>query len=160
PVGSFPGAPCGPSDSCAQNLQGNPDLDMVCASGTCVVACDEEDEWDGYGDTLCRFVDPSLTCSESAGGICVLAGVEGECGDGYSCLSPGEIGVAENACLPDGTFPGATCRGTVGSECDQNLGGNASVDMECVGGSCVVSCGISTAPTNDGLCAAVDPRLT
>jgi hypothetical protein len=160
PAGTFPGAPCGPSDSCAQDLQGNSDVDMVCVNDTCVVDCDEAEQWEGYGDTLCRFVDPTLTCSETAGEVCVLACDAGACDDGYSCLRPGDIPDAENACLPDGTFPGAACRDTVGSECDQNLGGNANVDMECASGTCVVSCGVADAATNDGLCAAVDPSLT
>jgi hypothetical protein len=160
PKGSFPGAPCDDSDACEQNLEGNADVDMVCASGTCVVDCDESGQWDGYGDTLCRFVDPTLTCSESAGSICVLACEAGACDDGYSCLNPGQIPEAENACLPDGSFPGSACRATVGNQCDQNLSGNASVDMECAAGTCVVSCGVADAATNDGLCGLVDPSLT
>jgi len=160
PAGSFPGGPCSASDSCAQNLQGNADVDMVCVNDTCVVGCDEEAQWEGYGDTLCRFVDPTLTCSESAGSICVLACDEGACDDGYSCLSPGEIPEAENACLPDGTFPGAACRDTAGSECDQDLSGNPDLDMVCASGTCVVSCDVASDVTNDGLCAAIDPSLT
>jgi hypothetical protein len=147
PNGTFPGSACGASNFCAQDLGGNTAVDMACVSGTCVVTCA------GNNDALCGAVDASLTCSESAGNICVLeCGGGGSCLPGFSCLDEG----GENACLPTGSFPGSPCRATVGNECDQNLGGNAAVDMACVDDTCVVTC----AGNNDALCAAVDAGLT
>jgi hypothetical protein len=157
PKGSFPGGACGPNNSCAQNLQGDPAVDMQCVHGTCVVGCGESGKWSGYGDALCSLVDPTLTCATRAGEICVRAcGSNASCETGYSCLDSGSLPVHENACLPDGTFPGSACRPSSGDACDSNVGGNAAVDMVCANQTCVVQC----PGDNDALCGAVDSRLT
>jgi hypothetical protein len=158
PKGSYPGSACGPNNTCAQDLSGDPAVDMVCAAGTCVVSCSEVGKWPGYGDTLCSFVDASLTCSTSAGSLCVrgCAATSGACDTGYSCLDPGALPAHENACLPTGSFPGSACRPISGDQCDNDLGGNPAVDMVCANDTCVVSC----PGHSDALCAAVDPRLT
>jgi hypothetical protein len=157
PKGSYPGSACGSGNACAQDLNGDPAVDMACVSGTCVIGCSEADKWSGYGDALCSLVDPSLTCATQAGAICVRAcGAQGVCDSGYSCLDPGAVHTHENACLPDGTFPGSACRPSSGDACDSDLGGNPAVDMVCAGNTCVVSC----PSNNDALCHAVDSRLT
>jgi hypothetical protein len=154
PKGEFPGGPCGEGDTCAQDLEGNPDVDMVCLNDTCVIDCDESDAWPGFGDAMCQIVDSSLTCSETAGDVCVRACVEGDCDDGYSCLGAGEVPEDENACLPNGTFPGSACGAS--DFCAQDLGGVAAADMVCVGGTCVVAC----AGNDDALCDGVSTSLT
>jgi hypothetical protein len=157
PKGSYPGSACGPNNTCEQNLQGDPAVDMSCVQGTCVVGCSESGKWPGYGDTLCSFVDASLTCATAAGSICVRGcGASGACDNGYSCLDPGALPAHENACLPTGSFPGSACRPISGDQCDNDVGGNAAVDLLCSHDTCVVSCPGNT----DALCAAVDPRLT
>ena len=157
PKGSFPGGGCGPNNTCAQDLNGDQNVDMTCQNGTCVISCSETGKWSGYGDALCSTVDSTLTCATKAGGFCVRAcGDAGHCDTGYSCFDAGTIPAHENACLPDGTFPGSTCRPNSGDQCDQNVGGNDNVDMVCSNNTCVVSC-----PNNaDALCQAVAPQLT
>jgi hypothetical protein len=157
PTGSFPGSPCRPNsgNQCDSNVGGNDAVDMVCANNTCVVSCAGSNE--GDNDTLCGAVDGSLTCSESAGHVCVIeCGNGGACPDGYSCLNPG----TENACLPTGSFPGSPCRASNDNKCDQNVGGNAAVDMVCSNNTCVVSCNLGDEPTNDTLCGGVNAALT
>jgi hypothetical protein len=151
PTGSFPSSPCraDQNNQCDQNLGGNADADMVCVAGTCTVSCPSNN------DGLCAGVDNRLTCAESAGNLCVFACVSGQCPTGYSCLDPGSTG-HQNACLPTGTFPSSPCRPDSGNECDQNVGGNAAVDMACVNNVCTVVC----PSNNDSLCMAVDSRLT
>jgi hypothetical protein len=157
PKGSFPGGACGPSNACAQDLDGDPAVDMTCVHGTCVIGCSEGAKWGGYGDALCSLVNPTLTCATRAGEICARAcAAGGSCDSGYSCLDPGAIPGHENACLPDGTFPGSACRQSSGDACDSNLGGNVAVNMICSNNTCVVAC----PGNNDALCGAVDSRLT
>jgi hypothetical protein len=145
PKGSFPGSGCGPDNTCAQDLNGDPNVDMSCLNGTCVIGCSETDKWPGYGDALCSLVDSSLTCASDAGNICVRScGDNGQCAAGYSCLDAGTLPDHENACLPDGTFPGSTCRQSSGDACDSDVGGNSAIDMVCSNNTCVVSC-----PDND-----------
>ena len=43
----------------------------VCTGGTCVVDCDTLGD-PAIDDGLCAGVDASLTCSESAGDLCVI----------------------------------------------------------------------------------------
>jgi hypothetical protein len=154
PTGSFPGSPCRTSGTaCDADLGGNSAVDMICVDDTCVVDCDAGDE--AAGDALCGAVDSSLTCSESASDICVLECAVGDCPTGFSCLDPG----GENACLPDGSFPGSACRATAGDECDHDLLGNAAFDMECTAVDlCSIVCDDSG--TGDTLCGSFDPRLT
>lgn len=157
PKGSFPGSECGGGNTCAQDLEGDPAIDMTCSAGTCVVMCSEDDKWAGYGDALCSLVDSSLTCSTSAGSICVRGcGENGSCATGYSCLDAGEVPDHENACLPDGSFPGSACRPISGDACDSDVGGDADVDMVCVNDVCVVSC----PDDDDDLCTGVSASLT
>jgi hypothetical protein len=81
--------------------------------------------------------------------------VTGACPAGYSCLDPG----GQNACLPNGTFPGAACRD--GTDCDPLPDGGP--DQVCVVDVdlCVVDCDLGAdAETEDALCAAVSPLLT
>lgn len=157
PKGSFPGSTCGANNSCAADLNGDPNVDMQCVSGTCVVGCSESGKWSGYGDALCSLVDSSLTCADKAGSICVRAcGDQASCATGYSCFDPGAVHEHDNACLPTGSFPGSPCRSTSGNECDSNVGGNDAVDMVCTNNTCTVSC----PGNNDALCAGVDSRLT
>lgn len=116
PKGSFPGSVCGgPNrDQCAQDLNGVAELDMQCVNGTCAIDCSESDKWEGYGDALCSFADPTLTCAQSANSICVKACTNGMCSPGFSCLEPGPVPENENACLPSGSFLGSACaRGNV-----------------------------------------------
>jgi hypothetical protein len=156
PKGSYPGSACGANNTCAQDLNGDSAVDMSCVSGTCVVTCSESGKWAGYGDALCSLVDSSLTCSTSAGSICVRACTDGDCASGYSCLDEGTIPAHENSCLPTGSFPGSPCRSGSSNQCDNNLGGNEAVDMQCVNDTCVVSC-----PSNaDPLCQGVSSLLT
>ena len=158
PKGTFPGGPCGPSDSCAQDLQGNAAIDMQCVSGRCLIGCDESGLWSGYGDALCQFVDPSLTCATAAGSICVRSCDTGSCDAGFSCLDAGSVPAHENACLPNGSFPGSACGGDGGDECDSLGTGEA---MKCVNQVCVVDCddeGDDAA--DDAVCTGVDPSLT
>src|SRR5205823_773464 len=71
PTGSFPGSPCRSTsgNECDQSLTlgGHTGVNLVCAQGTCVAACPDN------ADSLCSDIDSSLTCSESAGNICVRA---------------------------------------------------------------------------------------
>ena len=158
PAGAFPGGPCGANDSCAQDLQGNSVVDMKCVSGTCVIDCDESSHWSGYGDALCSIVDPTLTCANAAGSICVRAcGSAGACDNGFSCLDAGSIGTHENSCLPTGSFPGSPCASGP-TPCSALPGG---LTQSCVNGTCVVDCGGgATAVADDAICNAVDPSLT
>jgi hypothetical protein len=159
PKGTFPGGPCGPSDFCTEDLAGNPALDMQCVSGTCLVGCDESEQFAGYGDALCQFVDPSLTCSESAGSFCVPSCQEAECGDGMSCRDAGEVPAHENACLPNGSFPGSACGGEDGDECDALFEG--AVAQTCTpAGVCAIVCNGGDEGDNDDFCAGIDPSLT
>jgi len=46
----------------------------------------------------------------------------------------------EGACLPLGTFPGALCRPGDFQRCDQDLQGQADLDLTCVAETCQVDC--------------------
>ncbi len=154
PKGSFPGGACGGAnnDQCAQDLNGVSEVDMQCVSGRCVIGCDEEDRYAGYGESLCRFADPSLTCAAAAGDVCVKACVSGACDGGYSCFDPGTAPADENACLPNGSFPGAAC---AGDTCGPGPGGST---MSCRSGRCVVNC--PAGAPGDTLCGQVNSALT
>jgi hypothetical protein len=157
PKGAFPGGPCAGDDSCAQDLDGNPAVDMKCLGGSCVIDCDESSEWPGYGDALCAVVDASLTCANAAGGFCTRGCSAQGCAEGFSCFDEGDIPGDENACLPTGTFPGSPCRASGATVCDPVAG----VPQHCAGGTCVLECGAAgDAAADDTLCAAFDPALT
>ncbi|MEY4576378.1 MAG: hypothetical protein RL701_1081, partial [Pseudomonadota bacterium] len=103
PKGAFPGGPCGGTnhDTCSQDLNGVAEIDMRCVSGTCVVGCGETGKYAGFGESVCQFVDSSLTCADAAGSVCVKGcGEAGACDSGYSCLDAGAAPAHENACLP------------------------------------------------------------
>ena len=148
PKGSFPGGACGANDSCAENLNGVDELDMQCESGICVIGCDEAGKWPGFGDALCTFADPTLTCATAAGAVCVKACEGGACGTGYSCFA------SENACLPNGSFPGSNC--APNDTCGAGPGGTT---MSCQSGKCAVNC-TPGGGTGDGICQAVSSALT
>jgi hypothetical protein len=157
PKGAFPGSACDSGGNCAQDLDGNPAVDMKCLGGTCVVDCDESSEWDGYGDALCALVDATLTCANSAGSFCTRACTAQGCSAGFSCMDPGRVTGHENACLPTGSFPGSPCRTTGATVCDE-VGG---VPQHCEDGTCVIECGAAgDAAADDALCAGFDPGLT
>lgn len=154
PKGSFPGGPCGGpnSDQCAQDLNGVSEIDMQCVQGRCAIGCNEADKWAGYGESICRFADASLTCAEAAGSVCVKACVSGSCDSGYSCFDPGAAPARENACLPNGSFPGAACAAE--NTCGAGPGGTS---MTCRSGSCLVSC---SGGAGDALCGQINAALT
>ena len=132
PNGSFPGSPCATGDVCGE--YGG--VGMTCAAGTCVITCAAE--------ATCTAV--GLTCVESAG-VCVSPCVSGACDDNrYACLT------SENACLPNGTFPGGPCG--AGDTCS-NYG---TLPMACVSDTCLITC--SDAAGGDTVCAAVNAALT
>lgn len=151
PKGSFPGSACGGpnGDQCAQDLHGVAALDMQCVNGTCTIGCSESGKWAGYGDALCSFADPTLTCAQAANSICVTACNAGSCRGGYACLDPGTVPQHENACLPNGSFIGAPCAN--GNVC------RGSPMLVCVPGSnarCAAGCDITggqSAADNDCL---------
>src|SRR6185436_6467966 len=90
-----------------------------CVNNTCVVDCNGSGD-DEADDAICDGVSDVLTCSESAGHICVKHCVgNGSCDAGYSCLGAGD----ENACLPTGSFPGSPC--AAGNTC-AGLGGGVN----------------------------------
>jgi hypothetical protein len=76
------------------------------------------------------------------------------CPTGFSCLDAGDS-TRENACLPNGTFPGSKCR-TSGTACDQDLGGQSFLDMTCIDTTCYLQC----ANDNDDLCSGYNAALT
>jgi hypothetical protein len=157
--GSFPGSACDDANACAQNLDGNSAVDLVCKGGKCAISCAETGKWPGYGDALCQFVDSTATCSDKHGSVCVRAcgpAPARTCDAGYACFEPGAMPGHEDACLPAGSFPGSPCRPTPNDTCDQNLHGDPAADMICRLGICVLPC----AGNNDALCHGVDPALT
>src|SRR6185295_13167474 len=115
PNGSFPGSTCAMGNTCSALAPG---VNQMCVSNTCVVDCNTAGNA-AQDDALCNGVNSGLTCSETAGDICVSKCNAGACGTGYSCFDAG----GENACLPTGSFPGSPCRATQGNECDQNVRG-------------------------------------
>jgi hypothetical protein len=155
PKGSFPGGACGGAnhDQCAQNLNGVDELDMRCVSGSCVIGCSESGKWAGYGETICNFADPTLTCAQAANSVCVKACNNGSCSSGFSCLDPGTPPARENACLPNGSFPGAACGPN--NSCGSGPGGSS---MSCRNGTCVVNCPAGS--DGDTLCSMVNSALT
>ncbi len=141
PTGAFPGSPCSDAAPCAQDLGGDEAVDMACVGGKCLVGCAQG------GTALCEGVDPGLMCSDAAGAHCLPKCVSGACDAGLSCFA------TEGACLPTGSFPGSPCPATGG--CAQDVGGDAAVDLACVGGACLVQCAEGGTP----LCEAVSPIL-
>ncbi|MFT7580871.1 MAG: hypothetical protein ACI9MR_002545, partial [Myxococcota bacterium] len=150
PTGSFPGSECRAGDAaldagpCDQDLSGNPNVDMGCVRGRCVIDCA------AGGTELCQGVSPLLTCSAAGGDVCVAAcdgTTTGGCDLGFSCFEQ------EASCLPTGAFPTSPCRETL-PECDTNVGGVAGADMLCVENQCVVGC------TDPAVCAQLDASLT
>jgi hypothetical protein len=144
PKGSFPGSACGGAahDQCAQDLNGVSELDMQCVRGTCVIGCSETGKYAGYGEALCGFADPSLTCSQASGSICVEACAAGSCSAGFSCLDPGTAPAHENACLPNGTFLGSAC--AAGNVC------SGQPMLTCVPGAkpvCAAGCSVASGET-------------
>jgi hypothetical protein len=128
-----------------------PDLNQKCVQQTCVVDCSTGADA-AADDALCAGLDTSLTCSESAGNVCVVACVAGQCPNGFSCFDQG----GENACLPTGTFPGSPCAG--GNTCSSATPGLA---LSCVGGTCAIDCdGPGDPAADDAYCAAINPNLT
>ncbi len=160
PAGSFPGGPCGDGGLCAQDVGGLVEADMICNAGTCVVDCSEDGQWEGYGDTLCSIVSDAMTCSESAGNICVAACFEGACAEGYSCLDPGTVPAQENACLPNGSFVGSQCaEGALCSDIDLTGVGGPFFDVICSPTDvCVVNCDDEGSPgdPDETICATFD----
>jgi hypothetical protein len=155
PKGSFPGSACGGinHDACAQDLDGVAELDMACVSGKCAIGCSEAGKWAGYGEALCSFADPTLTCAQAANSVCVKQCSTGTCGSGYSCLDAGAVPAHENACLPNGSFPGSACGPN--NTCGAGPGGTT---MACRSGQCAVNCPAGSA--GDNVCAAVSAALT
>jgi hypothetical protein len=150
PNGSFPGSACATGSICSQDLGGVAEADMVCIEDTCVVECNTPGDA-AVDDALCAGISSALTCSESAGDLCLLSCATAACPTDYSCLGFDD----EDACLPTGSFPSSPCRETVGDECDQDLLGNDAFDMECVADVCAVSC-----EADAGVCADFDPTWT
>jgi hypothetical protein len=153
PRGSFPGSKCSPDDGCAQNLKGIGELDMQCVNGSCAIGCSESGKWSGYGDALCSLADPSLTCARSANDVCVRACRDGQCDGGFSCLEPGAPPQKENACLPNGSFPGAACGPN--NSCGSGPGG---ARMTCRNSVCALTCPAGS--SGDELCAMLSGSLT
>jgi hypothetical protein len=144
PKGTFPGGPCGGpmNDRCAQDLEGASDIDMKCVAGRCAIDCSENGKWAGYGEAVCRFADASLTCAQAGGSVCVKACAGGgACDSGYSCLDAGKAPARENACLPNGSFPGSAC--APGNTCASGPGG---ATMSCRSGRCLVNCAPGPCP--------------
>ncbi len=145
PTGSFPGGPCKPNNTC--DPVGS--LPQSCVSGTCAVDCN--DTTAQTGDGLCAAVNAALTCMptnpSTGAGSCVYAcGSGGACPAGYSCLEPtGTKTGAQNACLPNGSFPGSAC--ATGDACG-SYAGNA---MTCSDGTCVLTCNAEADCTPLGL---------
>jgi len=153
PRGSFPGSKCGPNNQCAQDLKGIAELDMQCVNGSCAIGCNESGKWAGYGESLCSLADPALTCAQSANNVCVKACREGQCDAGFSCLEPGMPPQKENACLPNGSFPGAPCGPN--NSCGSGPGG---ARMTCRNNVCLVSCPAGS--SGDELCSMLSGSLT
>jgi hypothetical protein len=155
PNGSFPGATCGAGDACGK-LPG--DIQMQCNASdpdhkVCVVPCQT-----GFGeaanDSLCQAVSDVLTCSESAGHICVAACNEvGGCDDSnFSCLHPGDGN--ENACLPNGSFPYSKCGAN--DACMPAQTGLTTTPQSCQQGLCVPTCPAA----DESICSNIDESLT
>lgn len=162
PPGTFPGGPCGLSNSCAQALHGNPDLNMTCRRNVCFLQCDETNKWSGYGQALCQAQDPALTCSPKGGNLCVPAcNGSGACGNTAVCFDPGTWPAHQNACLPKGSFVGAPC--SLG-QCEDLPSGTK---MTCLTNavsftsSCYAQCTPDDPNTaaNEDTCSSVDPQL-
>jgi hypothetical protein len=159
PIGSFPGSPCHAADGnhahpyCANFANQT----QSCFGGMCLVDCDETNVQ--TGDALCGAIDASLTCMPMDGkkGLCVPHCVSGQCSTGLSCYG------AENACLPNGSFPGSACAfdDTCGSlAVPDGQGGSLTLTQTCLSGTCVVDCLDGDANYGDGLCGAVNAALT
>jgi hypothetical protein len=155
PKGSFPGSACGGTnhDQCAQDLKGVSEIDMQCVNNTCVIGCSESGKWSGYGDALCSVADPSLTCVESTS-LCVKTCNSGACDTGYSCLDAGASPAHQNACLPNGSFPGSAC-----APSNTCAAGPDGTTMSCHSGACVVECP-GGGMNGDTLCGMVSAALT
>ncbi|MCP4601065.1 MAG: hypothetical protein GY847_11160, partial [Proteobacteria bacterium] len=145
PDGTFPGAACRSGTTC-DDVGG---AGQTCIMGVCAIDCET------YSDALCEGIDSSLTCADDAAGVCVPACVSGVCPTGLSCynLYPGY----DNACLPDGTFPGSAC---VDDACYDVDYGAIVASQTCVSGVCTIDC--SDPPgglTGDVLCGNVSSNL-
>ena len=143
PAGAFPGGPCNASNLC--DPLGS--LTQTCVNGSCVVDCN--DLQPQTGDLLCQAVNAGLTCmptnSATGAGSCVFACVGGLCPTGYSCLEPaGTKTGAQNACLPNGAFPGSACAGNA-------CGTYGTIAMTCANNTCVVPCDTDANCTPVGL---------
>ena len=144
PEGSFPGGPCKANNTC--DPIGT--LTQSCVSGSCVVDCN--DSAPQTGDGLCHAVNAALTCMPTnpatGAGSCVYACAGGMCPTGYTCLEPeGTKTGAQNACLPNGSFPGSAC--ATGDVCG-SYGGKA---MTCASNTCVITCAAEADCTPVGL---------
>jgi hypothetical protein len=137
PTGAFPGSPCHAADGnhAAPYCADYAGLPQSCFAGTCLVDCDQANAQ--TGDSLCATVDASLTCMPMNGtaGSCVKHCNAGACDIGYSCYG------AENACLPNGSFPGSTCpRYPTAADPNGGCGSVGPVQMDCAAGTCMVPC--------------------
>jgi hypothetical protein len=141
PNGSFPGSDCATGDVCSDTPP------MACVDGTCVATCN--DAAPETGDDYCEAINAILTCSASAGGLCLPACPGGNCDlfPGTSCL----VKENENACLPNGSFPGSDC--ATGDVCS-----DTPIDMECVDGTCFATC--DDGAGGDTFCAGISALLT
>ncbi|HMI94692.1 MAG TPA: hypothetical protein VK509_25130, partial [Polyangiales bacterium] len=163
----FPGNPCAPDGDdpdtlgdCEQDLNGDEAADMVCVDDGCVLGCSTSGTT-AEDDQVCKRLSSLLTCSETAGDVCVRTCAA--CPSTHTCW---EEDRGERVCLPTGSFPGSPCRpdgpddGTDG-DCDQDLNGNSEADMLCIDDVCVVECSTGgTLAEEDAVCASVSDLLT
>jgi hypothetical protein len=159
PTGSFPGSPCLPIDGFHTNpwchdIPGA--TTQVCYGGQCVPTCNDTvvgpNPWSPTGgDLLCGALSPLLTCMPTAPpatpGLCVYHcdTTTGACADGYSCFDPWPVypptsgTYHQNACLPDGSFPGSHC-----PDPREPHGGCGTylAQMECYADKCLIPCDV------------------
>jgi subtilisin family serine protease len=139
PTGTFPGSPCLSGDVCLDVGDTTQSCVHTGSGAFCMPDCTV--------DTDCESVSPLLTCVESRG-LCAPKCEAGTfaCGDGLACER------VNNACLPEGSFPGSPCGGT--ASCATNFDG-AQHDLLCMGGMCLIDC----ATGGDVLCGALGAAL-
>jgi len=143
PTGAFPGSPCKANNTC-DPVHG---VSQSCVNGMCMVDCNDKNV--GTGNALCQVINAGLTCMptnpQTGAGYCVYACVAGMCPAGYSCFEPeGVKSGAQNACLPNGSFPGGAC--ATGNLC----GSYGGKQMACVDNACVVPC-----PNGESDCSGI-----